>query len=196
MVIPQPAYRPFNPCLTYNWFSVPKKVGRGAPLALGRSSSSVWIVLLTVSAGNNARLYNIPALAPDKADSQSKRSFFVSCLPSATSSGCFLERWERRRPAVNSFEPNHAAEPPVSRMSVPVWPSHNPRKPVVLMTVLRTSIGPGSFATCGVCGIVPLNCAAGMGETEGGGVASIWTCILHFTSSMGVLRKKESRTHS
>ena len=89
---------------------------------------------------------------------------------------------------MNSFEPNHAAEPPVSRMSVPVWPSHRPRKPVVRMTVLRTSMGPGSLVTWETCGVAPLNCAAGMGETEGGGAASIWTCILHFTSSMGVLK--------
>ena len=92
---------------------------------------------------------------------------------------------------MNSFEPNHAAEPPVSRMSVPVCPSHKPRKPVVLTTVLTTSIGPGSFATCVVFGgAVPVNCTAGIGETEGGGAASICTCILHFTNSIGVLRKR------
>ena len=93
---------------------------------------------------------------------------------------------------MNSFEPNHAAEPPVSRMSVAVCPSHKPRNPVVLITVLRTAIGPGSLAIREVYnGAVPLNCAAGIGETEGGGATSIWTCILHFTSSMGVLAETE-----
>ena len=69
---------------------------------------------------------------------------------------------------MNSLEPNHAAEPPVSRMSVPVCPSHKPRKPVVLITVLRTAIGPGSLAIREAFGgAVPLNCTAGIGETEG-----------------------------
>ena len=96
---------------------------------------------------------------------------------------------------MNSFEPNQAAEPPVSRMSVPVWPSHKPRKPVVLMTVFRTSIGPGSLAVRGVYdGKVLLNCAAGIGDIEGGGATSMWTCILHLISSTGVLMRKEKKT--
>lgn len=93
---------------------------------------------------------------------------------------------------MNSFEPNHAAEPPVSRMSVPVWPSHKPRKPVVLKTVFRTSIGPGSFANrWATGGTRPLTGMAGIREREEGGTTSIWTCILHLINSMGVLEKKK-----
>ena len=34
-------------------------------------------------------------------------------------------------------------------------------------------MGPGSFIVCETCGVAPLNCAAGMGETEGGEAASV-----------------------
>jgi hypothetical protein len=59
-------------------------------------------------------------------------------------------------------------------MNVPVWPSHNPPKPVVRTTDLSTEMGPGSFR-------------GGAPATATCGRTSIWTCILHFMSSIGVL---------
>lgn len=95
---------------------------------------------------------------------------------------------------MNSFDANHTAVPPVSRRIVPVCPVHIPLIPRVLTIFEMIENGPGSFrgwatnrdveAFCGVC------------KNEGGDVArlgnrrggvSIWTCILHLTSSMGVL---------
>ena len=85
-VIPQPAYNPRMPCARYKAINVPPKVvfrgiedesnPRMVVVDLGRSSSSVCIVLFTVSAGNKARLNAAPAHAPEKADSQGR-----SCVP-------------------------------------------------------------------------------------------------------------------
>lgn len=178
-VIPQPAYNPRMPCARYNAINVPPNVafrgiepGGSNPrevVDLGRSSSSVCIALFTVSAGNSAKLNAAPAHAPDNADSQGR-----SCVSVEVG-------WERR---AKSNEPmyslvlNQAAVPPVSRINVPVWPNQSPRKPVLRITDTNTDIGPGSFR-----GILP------KASAPPGGATSIWTCILHLTSSSGVLDK-------
>lgn len=171
-VIPHPAYSPLSPCALYIARNVPPKLalGRGfSPGILGRSSSSVCIALFTVSAGKSARLNAAPAQAPDSADSQG-RSLTVGVVRKEGSS--FRRRSTNNR-ATNSFVVNHAAPPPVSRIRVPVCPSHIPRRPVLRITDIRTDIGPGNGMAA------PL--------ADSAGVTSICTCILHLTSSMGVL---------
>jgi hypothetical protein len=87
----------------------------GKPEVRGRSSSSVWMEDLMVSAGKSATLYATPAQAPEKADSHACSSVSLR-LP-------LIEgelRKEMRTDATNSLEVNQAAVPPVSRMRVPV----------------------------------------------------------------------------
>ena len=109
------------------------------------------------------RLNATPAHAPESADSQGRMraSFEEDSFPS---------RRAKRREATNSLVQNQAAVPPVSRMSVPVWPSQRPPKPLVRTTDVRTVRGPGRLVVA--LGVV---------------VTSICTCILHLTSSIGVL---------
>ena len=168
-VIPHPAYSPRIPFALYIATNVRKKEGffnaAEACGLRGRSSSSVCIALFTVSAGKRLRLNATPAKAPERADSQGRNSwisFVVEVLASLPS------RRARRMDATNSLVQNQAAVPPVSRRSVPVWPNQRPLKPCVRITDLRTVIGPGRL----IRGVVP----------------SICTCILHLTSSIGVLR--------
>jgi hypothetical protein len=135
----------------------------------GRSSASVCIVLLTVSAGKNARLYAPPAHAPLSALSEGR-----SCRPGASL---------RSSLQTSSLVPNHAAEPPVSRMSVPAWPSHSPRTPAVRITSRKIAKGPGRSRMDAVARGVTTAAAAMVDD----GAISICTCILHLTSSIGVL---------
>ena len=162
-VIPHPAYSPLIPCARYS--SLATVENDLWPLVPGRSSASVCIVLLTVSAGKNARLYAAPAHAPLSALSEGR-----SCR-----SGASL----RRSLHTSSLVPNHAADPPVSRMSVPDWPSHNPRTPAVRITSRKMAKGPGRSRMDAV--------ARGVTTAEAWGVINICTCILHLTSSIGVL---------
>lgn len=109
-----------------------------------------------------------------------------------------------------SLRANHVAVPPLSRNMVPVWPSQSPLGPDVRIMDATILNGPGSvcrieFATCvrEACGnrigAVMVDAEITLGdniegertdETAGGcmGALSICTCILHFTSSMGVLQ--------
>ena len=87
---------------------------------------------------------------------------------------------------MNSFVVNHAAPPPHSRMRVPVWPSQRPRMPSVRITDIKTDRGPGRGRGVGLRVESNVAVAVGCGiETDVGAI--IWTCILHFTSSTGVL---------
>jgi hypothetical protein len=123
-------------------------------------------------------------------------------------------RRERRRDAKNSLEANHAAVPPVSRKIVPVCPSQRPRGPEVRRIFLIIAKGPGRVlrteakeAKCswwlGFSGKdvgLDDNKRGGEGnflDTDGisNGVDSIWTCILHLTSSIGVLTKGDQLTY-
>ena len=122
-VIPHPAYSPLIPWARYS--SLATVENDLCPLVPGRRSPSVCIVVLIVSAGKTARLYAAPAHAPLNALSQGR-----SCR-----SGAAL----RRSLETNSLVPNHAADPPISRMSVPAWPSHSPRTPVVRTTSRKTA---------------------------------------------------------
>ena len=82
--------------------------------------------------------------------------------------GTFLElRWRNSKVTV-SLLPNQAAQPPVSRMSVPSCPFQNPRRPWCLKTSRMTAIGVGE--RCTMPSVLAL--------------AGTW--ILHFTSSTGV----------
>lgn len=126
------------------------------------------MALFTVSAGNNTKLKAAPAQAPASADSHGRR---------VRSSGCdkvsIGARRARRSDETYSFVENQAAVPPVSLMSVPVWPNHSPLNPELRKAVASTEIGPGSEC----------------GRSDDEGDTSICTCILHFTSSMGVLNE-------
>jgi hypothetical protein len=169
IVIPQPAYNPRRPCARQIAPAVPKYDGRGAP---GRSSSAVCTVLLTVSAGKSARLYAAPAHAPANALSHVSGGGGGAAGSVGSGPAPPLVRAARRdasEVATASFVVNHAAEPPVSRMSVPVCPSQSPRSPCWRTMLPIRANGPGGF--------VP----AARG-------ASICTCILHLISSTGVLR--------
>ena len=175
-VIPQPAYNPRIPCARYKAINVPANVAfrgideesnpRTVVIDLGRSSSSVCIVLFTVSAGNRARLNAAPAHAPENADSQGRSCMSVE-----------LRRRAKSSDATYSLVPNQAAVPPVSRIKVPVWPNHSPRRPVLRITDTSNVIGPGSFSR----------------DIPTGGTTNIWTCILHLTSSIGVLQAYKVR---
>jgi len=176
------------PCARYIAINVRAKdwfAGKVVPfpvVVVGRSSSAVCIALFTLSAGNDARLKAAPAHAPDRADSHGRRSIglalpvvgIVESSSSEKEDPRRRTRRARRREAMYSLVPNHAAVPPVSRMKVPVCPSHSPRMPVVRITDMSTEMGPGRFR----------GLAAAAAEACG---TSIWTCILHFTSSIGVL---------
>ena len=176
-VTPHPAYSPFKPCILYISLRVPKNVGFAPP---GLSSAAVCIVLFTLSAGKSATLYATPAHAPETADSQGRR------LMGSPSSACRRRRARRKRAAA-SLDTNQAAPPPSSRMKVPVCPSQRPKKPVWRIVVMRTEIGPGRCLK----ELGPDSVAAGADDdaprTTDSGTASICTCILHLTSSIGVL---------
>lgn len=174
-VMPHPAYSPRTPRARYSSLATaPNDLWPMVPADAGRSSASVCIVLLIVSAGKHVRLYAAPAHAP------------LNALSHGQSSRVGPSR--RRSLQMNSLVPNQAAEPPVSRMSVPVWPNQSPRTPSVRTASRRMASGPGRFRGGG----------ARMGRTpadEGGGAISICTCILHFTSSIGVLFVRPMSTH-
>lgn len=181
-VIPQPAYNPRTPLLPHISLAVPTKLGLSPPARGPRSSASVCIALFTVSAGKSATLYATPAHAPAVALSHGRSSRL-----SASES----PRRCKSNADAPSFAANHAAPPPVSRMSVPVCPSQSPRSPVSRTTEVRTAMGPGSLAIEGAGGLCAESVAAAeMAAAEVmDGVMSIWTCILHFTSSIGVLSR-------
>jgi hypothetical protein len=81
-----------------------------------------------------------------------------------------VEAFHRRKRSVAvSFEPNQAAQPPVSRIRVPSCPCQKPLRPWWRKTSRITASGRGAIAT------VP------------GAEAGTW--ILHFTSSTGVRTK-------
>jgi len=96
---------------------------------------------------------------------------------------------------------NQAEEPPVSRKRVPIWPSHSPRRPEVRTVEMMSEIGPegGIFGRGGCSGVVVVvveKCRDARGEEGDDEVgagpkapsrASIWTCIRHLMSSIGVL---------
>lgn len=165
--MPHPAYSPRKPRARYNSLAtVPNDLGPADPADAGRSSASVCIVLLIVSAGKNARLYAAPAHAP------------LTALSHGQSSRVGASR--RRNLHMSSLVPNQAAEPPVSRMSVPVWPNQSPRTPSARIASRRMVSGPGRFRG-GEARV------GGTPADEAGGATSICTCILHFTSSIGVL---------
>ena len=106
-----------------------------------------------------------------------------------------------------SYAPNQAAEPPVSRRRVPVWPSHNPLIPCRRNVSDINAIGPIGGASGGVWRRIEddengLDCVT----DDGLGVdvvvvvvpgvvvvprapsrVNIWTCILHLINSIGVL---------
>lgn len=168
-VMPHPAYSPRRPRARYSSFAtVPNDLGPANPADAGRSSASVCIVLLIVSAGKNARLYAAPAHAP------------LTALSHGQSSRVGASR--RRTLQMSSLVPNQAAEPPVSRMSVPVWPNQSPRTPSVRMASRRMASGPGRFR-----GREAARVGWTLAADDAGGATSICTCILHFTSSIGVL---------
>lgn len=170
IVIPHPAYNPLIPFAWYIATNVRKKDGLSNAAEecglRGRSSPSVCIALFTVSAGNRLRLNATPAMAPERADSQGRSSWIVFDVEELPS---FPSRRARRRDATNSLVQNQEAVPPVSRINVPVCPNHRPMIPCVRITDVRTEIGPGSL-------VDPREV-----------VMSICTCILHLTSSIGVL---------
>ena len=162
--------------------NVPKNVGLGGGFPLGstlpgRSSSAVCIVLFTESAGNMTKLNIAPAHAPERALSHDRSSVLLADLSETLWPSCFDRRRRRRREATNSLVANHAALPPDSRMKVPVWPSQSPRMPSLRTTEVRTDIGPNSWRSA----VAVLDAVTG---------AIIWTCILHLTSSTGVLYAK------
>lgn len=109
------------------------------------------------------------------------------------------ERREMRRDAKNSLEANQAAVPPVSLNIVPVCPSQRPLGPEVRRMLDIIVKGPGRVLRMaatfrsrlgGVCESegdsgAGLNFLGERGMSNG--VESIWTCILHLTSSIGVL---------
>jgi hypothetical protein len=157
------------------------------------------------------RTHSAPASAPESADSQGARVVL------SRESVLFVRNWEedagardrreRRKDAKNSLEANHAAVPPVSRKIVPVWPSQRPPGPEARRIFLIIVNGPGRiFRTeangAKFCCRTGLDIRdAGLDDDERGeegnflgvdgisnGVVSIWTCILHLTSSIGVLR--------
>lgn len=121
----------------------------------------------------------MPAEAPATACCQSGRGARPSsdvvgrfwCLSDEgeeVDSGVFLElRWRNSKVTV-SLLPNQAAQPPVSRMSVPNCPFQNPRRPWCLKTSRMTAIGVGE--RCTIPSVLAL--------------AGTW--ILHLTSSTGV----------
>lgn len=173
-VIPHPAYSPRRPRARYSSLAtVANDLWPVAPADAGRSSASVCIVLLIVSAGKNARLYDAPAHAP------------LNALSHAQSSRVGASR--RRNLQMSSLVPNHAAEPPVSRISVPVWPSQSPRMPSARMASRKMASGPGRLCGRDVARAEEIPAAGTAPTDKAGGATSICTCILHFTSSIGVL---------
>lgn len=113
-------------------------------------------------------------------------------------------RREMRRDAKNSLEANQAAVPPVSLNMVPVCPSQRPPGPEVRRMLDMIVKGPGRVLRMAATLRSRLGCecaSEGNSEDEGvgvdlnflgergmsNGVESIWTCILHLTSSIGVL---------
>lgn len=140
----------------------------------------------------------LPASAPERADSHGIRALDGSDLELSTTwflgtdSGDDCTLRARRADAMNSFDANHTAVPPVSRRIVLVCPTHIPVIPCRLTIFETIANGPGRFrpdcdveAFCGVC-TNEGDDVARLGKLARGGV-SIWTCILHLTSSMGVL---------
>ena len=173
-VIPHPAYSPRRPRARYSSLATAANdLWPVVPADAGRSSASVCIVLLTVSAGKNARLYAAPAHAP------------LNALSHARSSRVGASR--RRSLQINSLVPNHAAEPPVSRMSVPVWPNQSPRTPSARIASRRMASGPGRLRRRDEARADEIPAACTAPADKAGGATSICTCILHFTSSIGVL---------
>ena len=158
------------------------------------------------------RTQSAPASAPESADSQGARVvlsreglLFVRDWEGETG---VRDRRERRKDAKNSLEANHAAVPPVSRKIVPVWPSQSPLGPEVQRIFLVIVNGPGRvFRTeanaAKFCCRTRLDIRdTGLNDDKRGGegnllgvdgisngVESIWTCILHLMSSIGVLRQ-------
>ena len=168
---------------------------------------------LTVSAGYNARTQRAPDRAPERADSHGA-SVRSSSLGKEEEEGLEVwvrgrwvreesksiweERRETRRDAKNSLEANHAAVPPVSLNIVPVCPSQRPLGPEVRRMLDMMVKGPGRVLRIATTFRLRLggsgDCTAvGAGlnflEERGmpNGIESIWTCILHLTSSIGVL---------
>jgi hypothetical protein len=173
-VIPHPAYSPRRPRARYSSLATAANdLWPVVPVDAGRSSAPVCIVLLIVSAGKNARLYAAPAHAP------------LDALSHAQSSRVGASR--RRSLQTSSLVPNHAAQPPVSRMSVPVWPNQSPRTPSVRIASRRMASGPGRLRRRDEARAGEIPAAGTAPADEAGGAISICTCILHFTSSIGVL---------
>jgi len=163
---------------------------------LPRSSSSVWIVDLMQSAGNRTTLYMTPAPAPAVMSSHALRSPLVTRPPSLSDTSPRATRRSINHRDRTSNVVNHAASPPVSRMRVPVWPSHRPRTPysrrIERVTVSAPGIGAGAGRTneggmaraAGACAAPATACAAD--EAAKPSAAMFETCILHLTSSTGV----------
>jgi hypothetical protein len=90
-------------------------------------------------------LYATPAQAPAKADSQAKGGGGLADVDDAVDEDDDASRREERNEATASFVVNQAAEPPVSRIRVPVCPSQNPRNPCCRNTEATRARGPGGF---------------------------------------------------
>ena len=129
---------------------------------------------LIVSAGKKRKLYDIPAAAPASACCHSGRGASSSVCVVGRLEGLWAERATsgefsfRNKRVTVSFEPNHAALPPDSLISVPSWPCQNPRNPWWWKTSRITASGLGARRT-----IPSVDVATG-------------TWILHLTSSTGV----------
>lgn len=131
-VIPHPRYSPLIP---YNlYIESPSAQKR----ALGEEEWTLLVCIrdLTVSAGKNRKLYDMPAEAPANACCHNGSG--ARALPRATgfedamrvfSLAEALEFQCRKAKVTVSLLPNQAAHPPVSRISVPSCPFQNPRMP-------------------------------------------------------------------
>lgn len=135
-VIPHPRYKPRIPC----WFQMLtpslQKVLRGIFGPVGM----VCIRDLIVSAGKKMKLYDTPADAPAiiccHTGSGSARAFSLSACVLA----CFVLICRNIAVTV-SLAPNQAADPPVSRISVPIWPCQKPLMPSWRKTLRTTAKG-------------------------------------------------------